>query len=112
MHYFIIPNKRFDENIETYKRNKTINIYILIYIISTDCGAASSPVNGLASTPDGTTEGGTAIYTCDSGYIMVGSTRAAVCLTDGSWSSPAPFCRPGKAFNIARAIIFAEITDI
>ncbi|KAF3852047.1 hypothetical protein F7725_005402 [Dissostichus mawsoni] len=32
-------------------------------------------------------------YTCDEGYIMNGD-RSAVCLADGTWSTPVPECKP------------------
>ena len=55
------------------------------------CGGLNSPSNGQVTIIDDTA-GGTAVYTCNSGYTLVGrDTRT--CQEDGSWSGIAPICR-------------------
>ena len=55
------------------------------------CGGLSSPSNGRVTIIDETI-GGTAVYTCNSGYTLVGrDTRT--CQDDGSWSGTPPICR-------------------
>ena len=55
------------------------------------CGGLSNPSNGQV-TIISETPGGTAVYTCNSGYTLVGrDTRT--CQDDGSWSGIPPVCR-------------------
>ena len=55
------------------------------------CGGLNSPSNGLVTIINDT-PGGTAVYTCNSGYTLVGrDTRT--CQDDGSWSGIPPICR-------------------
>ena len=65
-----------------------------------DCGPLTIN-NGLVSTSSGTIFMMTATYTCDTGYVRVGSesrtcgasgTSGATTLTDGVWSPAAPVC--------------------
>jgi hypothetical protein len=55
-----------------------------------DCGAAPNLANAIFTTT-GTTYNSTVTYTCKTGYSMVG-TPTRTCLTDGTWSTPAPSC--------------------
>ena len=56
-----------------------------------NCGELNSPSNGQVTIIDNTA-GGTAVYTCNLGYTLVGrDTRT--CQEDGSWSGTAPICR-------------------
>jgi formylglycine-generating enzyme required for sulfatase activity len=56
-----------------------------------DCGTLSNPGNGTVATPDGTTLGATATYSCSSGFTLVGS-RTRTCQGTGAWSGTAPTC--------------------
>jgi formylglycine-generating enzyme required for sulfatase activity len=58
-----------------------------------DCGTLSTPANGSLVTPAGTTFGGTATYSCSSGYLLVGDTTRT-CQASGVWSGSAPQCEP------------------
>ena len=55
------------------------------------CGQLNSPSNGQVAIIDDA-PGGTAVYSCNSGYTLVGrDTR--ICQDDGSWSGIPPICR-------------------
>jgi cysteine-rich repeat protein len=56
-----------------------------------DCGVLPPVINGSVSTPNGTTFGAAAAYTCSSGYQRVGDASRS-CQADGSWSGAAPVC--------------------
>ncbi|XP_052808433.1 E-selectin-like isoform X2 [Mya arenaria] len=55
-----------------------------------DCGSLSNPANGQVSAPT-TTEGSTATYSCNSGFILVGGS-ARTCEASG-WSGSEPTCQ-------------------
>ena len=66
-----------------------------------DCGSLLAPSNGAVDTSSGTTFMMTATYTCNTGYVRVGSesrtcvasgTSGATTLSDGVWSPAAPVC--------------------
>ena len=70
------------------------NIYFLTGS-NLNCGSPTNPANGQVDTPSGTTSGSVAIYNCDSGYRLTGtSTRTCVFLASFAvqWSPSAPFC--------------------
>ena len=54
-----------------------------------DCGPLTPPANGGVDTPSGTTSGSIALYSCDEGWILTGSS-SSVCGCDGLWLTPAP----------------------
>ena len=56
-----------------------------------DCGILTPPANGAVSTPEGTTFGATATYSCDAGYTLNGS-AATMCDASGNWTNPPPTC--------------------
>lgn len=58
-----------------------------------DCGAPPPPANGRVSA-DRSTVGGTATYSCDAGYSLVGDERRT-CRADGRWSGTVPSCLLG-----------------
>ena len=62
-----------------------------IYLHTVDCGPLSSPLNGNVATPSDTTVGNVALYSCDEGLVLTGST-ARVCGNDGLWTPEAPTC--------------------
>ena len=55
-----------------------------------DCGSLTDPVNGQVNT-NGTTFGETAIYSCDTGYNLVGN-NTRTCQATGQWSGNEPTC--------------------
>src|SRR5207302_158398 len=58
-----------------------------------DCGVLTSPTNGTVSTASGTTYSQNATYTCNSGYMLVG-TSPRTCQATATWSGAAPTCAP------------------
>ncbi|HET7538646.1 MAG TPA: hypothetical protein VFK05_02205 [Polyangiaceae bacterium] len=55
-----------------------------------DCGALTSPTNGSVSQSN-TKVGGTATYSCNSGYVLNGN-ATRTCQTSGAWDGSAPTC--------------------
>ncbi|XP_077999677.1 uncharacterized protein LOC144452453 [Glandiceps talaboti] len=60
-------------------------------VCTVECGSLTSPVDGLVQYDD-TTEGNTAVYSCDIGYQLFGSEQR-VCQLDGTWSGDIPHCQ-------------------
>ena len=57
-----------------------------------DCGSLPDPANGQVDHTAGTSLEQTAIYSCNTGYTLVGdSTRT--CEAIGNWSGSAPICQ-------------------
>ena len=56
-----------------------------------DCGPLSDPDNGMVETPQGTTFGQEATYTCNNMYDLVGD-GTRTCQADGVWSGTDPTC--------------------
>ena len=70
------------------------NYFDCVFLFSTavDCGNLPDPVNGQVDHTAGTSLGQTAIYSCNTGYNLVGdSTRT--CQAIGQWSGSAPTCQ-------------------
>ena len=57
------------------------------------CGGLSNPDNGMLQVL-GSTAGGMAIYTCDTGHSLVGESERE-CLCTGQWSGNAATCEGG-----------------
>ena len=73
----------------------------LFYILLTaHCPDLDHPVNGTVS-QSGNSEGDTALYTCNSGYELVGAS-VLNCQDDGTWDNSPPFCHSvgGKTENL------------
>ena len=64
-------------------------VFILLSTVG-DCDTLSNPANGQVST-NGTTFGETAIYSCNTGYNLVGDTTRT-CGATGAWSGSEPTC--------------------
>ncbi|XP_064387900.1 C4b-binding protein alpha chain-like [Halichondria panicea] len=60
--------------------------------IIVDCGPSPSISNGSPGTPTKTTFGGTGTYSCNTGYVLSGSSTVT-CQASGSWST-IPTCQP------------------
>ena len=62
-----------------------------MYLIIAPCSILTDPTNGAVSLT-GNTYRDTAMFTCHSGYELVG-TVTLTCEGDGSWSDEPPVCR-------------------
>lgn len=63
----------------------------VLYI--TDCGRLTRPQNGFVSTPNGTTYGQVASFTCQTGYRVNGG-DSLQCTQSGTWNGTVPTCLP------------------
>eukprot|EP00731_Ephydatia_muelleri_P030228 Em0021g751a len=62
-----------------------------------DCGSLQDPLNGKVQFTD-TTLGATAIYTCNQGYVLVG-TQQRNCKSQGVWAGDSPSCAAAQVFS-------------
>ena len=61
-----------------------------------DCGLLTSPTNGKVTLPEVTSEGQTAVYSCNVGFALNDVTKEIrECLSTGEWSLSAPLCVVG-----------------
>ena len=58
-----------------------------------DCGPLSSPENGSVLNPAGSQYSAVAVYSCNAGYNLVGTTTRS-CQASAAWSGTAPSCAP------------------
>ena len=69
-------------------------------LTAVDCGSLTDPANGQVDHTAGTSLGQTTIYSCNTGYNLVGdSTRT--CNATGIWSGNAPTCQGIYVINLA-----------
>ena len=68
-----------------------VYFFNLLLYIARPCATLSNPSNGRV-TISSTSVGGTATYSCNSGYILAGSSRRT-CQSGGTWSRSAPSCQ-------------------
>ena len=68
-----------------------INTSIVFNHTAKDCGPLSDPANGDVDLSEGTEFGASAMYSCDDGYILSG-TSTRNCLDTGLWSGVEPTC--------------------
>ena len=66
------------------------NIFLILTAV--DCGNLTDPVNGSVDHTAGTTLNHTAIYSCNTGYNLVGDSTHT-CQRTGNWSGSAPTCQ-------------------
>ncbi|MBI5498035.1 MAG: choice-of-anchor D domain-containing protein [Deltaproteobacteria bacterium] len=81
--------------------------------VPVDCGSLTNPSNGTVSAPT-TTLGGTATYSCNTGYSISGSSTRT-CDTGGAWSGTAPSCVPvdcGSLTNPSNGMVSAPMTTL
>ena len=71
----------------TYNIHSTLFFWIVV-----NCGALTNPTSGRVSHTAGTTYGQTAIYSCNTGYSLVGSSTHT-CQATGNWSGTSPTCQ-------------------
>lgn len=100
-----LPKKIFVMNslgLATYLVEVFVGIIVIQnYFLSQDCGLLTNPVNGIVTLPDKTTEGKSAIYSCDVGYALSDvSLKIRACLSTGAWSLTAPLCVIGKCVHV------------
>ena len=68
------------------------NIFSLSHSLSViDCGSLDPPMNGRVETPQGTTFGSEALYSCRAGYEVNGAT-VRECTQSEDWSGSEPTC--------------------
>ena len=77
----------------TENSSRCVNLHFIFVILAvSDCGSLTDVVNGSVTHTSGTAFGGTATYSCNTGYNLVGdSTRT--CQATGVWSGSAPTCQ-------------------
>ena len=68
-----------------------------MYSTVVDCDTLSDPANGQVR-PTGTTFGETAIYSCNTGYNLVGDNNRT-CQATGEWSGSEPTCERKLLLN-------------
>ena len=72
--------------------------HIFLFLTAVDCRSLPDPANGQVDHTAGTSLGQTAIYSCNTGYNLVGdSTRT--CQATGNWSGSAPTCQSMYVIN-------------
>ena len=85
---------RVPECISTFlSKQKYIAISLLVYLILepvVDCGQLQSIAFGAVGAVS-TTEDSVAVYTCENGYQLIG-TSVRTCLSSGLWSGIPPVC--------------------
>ena len=65
---------------------------VVLFLTAVNCGTLTNPTNGQVSHTAGITFGKRAIYSCNTGYNLVGgSTRT--CQATRVWSGSAPTCQ-------------------
>ena len=95
VHSHTLLRKRHAKYISTkciHRVASTINSerYCPLLFKDVDCGMPEDISNGTV-TADSTVYDSSAMYTCNSGYVLVGL-ALRVCEADGSWSNAAPAC--------------------
>ena len=60
-------------------------------LTAVDCGDLTDPANGRVDHTAGTSLGQTGIYSCNTGYNLVGD-DTRTCQATGNWSGSAPTC--------------------
>ena len=71
-----------------------------------DCGSLQDPLNGKVQFTD-TTLGATAIYTCNQGYVLVG-TQQRNCKSQGVWAGDSPSCAAAQGL-LMRIILMEKL---
>lgn len=64
----------------------------LLVLCFTDCGNLGSPENGTVSMNGGTSFGHYAVYSCSTGFDLIGNTTRR-CAADGYWTGEPAFCQ-------------------
>ena len=67
-----------------------LDVFLLLTVV--DCGNLTDPANGQVDHSAGTTNGQTAVYSCNTGYNLVGES-SRTCQAEGDWSGSAPTCQ-------------------
>lgn len=61
-------------------------------LFKTDCGCPDVPTNGSVTTDNGTIFGQFALYSCDTGFDLLGN-KTRYCDTNETWSGNVPYCK-------------------
>lgn len=69
-----------------------------------ECGPPELPENGEVATPDGTSYGAKARYSCKMRFELQGS-EFRTCQRNGEWSPKAPFCKRRRLYSV---LVIAE----
>lgn len=64
----------------------------MIYV-AVDCGPLPAPANGVVATIPDTMLNAVAMYGCNQGFALTGSTEERVCQPSGMWSGVQPECQ-------------------
>ena len=64
----------------------------MLVLTVVDCGNLTNPTNGQVDHTAGTSLGQTGIYSCDTGYNLVGDSPRT-CQATGNWSGSPPTCQ-------------------
>ena len=75
------------------KINHRLNLLLNGNTRLSDCGALADPVHGTVTTPEGTTYGAKALYSCDGRYKLSGP-QARTCYSTGNWWGTESSCEP------------------
>ena len=71
-------------------KNRLFNLY-LFFFLGIECPVQPAPANGAILYPNGRNLDDLLVYTCNSGYVIRGTTSRQ-CLSTGLWASEAATC--------------------
>ena len=66
--------------------------FLYVLYVEVSCGQPDAPHNGSVDASAGTSFGDVARYSCDTGYMLIG-TAERTCQADGRWSGSVPTCK-------------------
>lgn len=69
-----------------------------IFYTAADCGSLPAPINGNLTAVPATTFESIAVYTCNSGFNIIGQ-ATRTCQADGIWSGSEPMCALAGKFS-------------
>lgn len=71
---------------------QTAHVLILYFISVVTCPILVQPQNGDVEHPNGVEFGSTALYTCDSGYVIGSGDLERACQANGTWGGSEAVC--------------------
>ena len=74
------------------------------------CGQLASPSNGRVDTSAGPSFGDTAMYSCDTGYMLSGPVERT-CQADGQWNGSEPTCESELKVYISVVVLSHMYVD-
>ena len=78
-----------------------------IHLHAVECSYLPNPANGVV-TQMGTSPGSLATYTCNGGFVVVG-TATLVCQADGQWSGDAPTCTASEFYSKLKSCYYLNV---